>query len=222
MKSPDVLPFGIPVVGLIGGVGSGKSSVARGVAARAPVAVIDADRLGHEALREPVVKEALRQRFGSEIFDPQGEVERSRLAERVFGVENASARSDLNAIVHPEIGQRTREQIHAARAGGALAVLLDAAVLLEAGWDQHCDAVVFIDAKPEVRLRRVQARNGWTESELQRREASQLPLDEKRRRSTLTIDNSEDTPQGAFELLDFLCQRWGVCCNPLPNSSQQI
>jgi dephospho-CoA kinase len=100
-------------------------------------------------------------------------------------------------------------------------VLLDAAVLLEAGWHQRCDAVVFVDASPAVRQRRVATRSGWSLEELQKREASQLDLEEKRRRSDLTISNELDDSQGGQQLLDFLCVKWGIGCKPLSNVSQQ-
>lgn len=220
MDLPPLLRAGLPIVGVIGGIGSGKSAVARGAAALANVAVIDADRLGHEVLEFDSVKSRLRDRYGSAIFDAQGQVNRKSLAMQVFGVGNATARRDLEAIVHPVIAERMDAAIAAAAASGRDAVLVDAAVLLEAGWSGRCDAIVYVDATPEVRWRRVQERSGWTVEELQRREASQLSLEAKRAQSTVVIENNQDTPQASRELLDFLCRRWGVCCNPLPNSSQ--
>lgn len=214
----------IPVVGIVGGIGSGKSAVAGWVAAQANVRVIDADSLGHDALTADNVRQSLRQRFGDEIFDSQGNVVRSALARLVFGNTEATllARRDLEQIVHPEIERRMAEQIECARQSGCESVLLDAAVLLEAGWEKHCDAVVFIDAPDEQRLARVQQRSGWAPSELKRREASQLSLVEKRKRSDALISNDSSVSDAGKELLDFLRGRQIISCKPRPNSSQQM
>src|SRR5690349_117998 len=97
----------IPVIGIVGGVGSGKSSVAKKLAELVPTAIIDADKLGHQALELPDVKQKLQQRFGGEIFDADGNVIRAQLAKRVFGEDNVTraARADLEAITHPEISR---------------------------------------------------------------------------------------------------------------------
>jgi dephospho-CoA kinase len=214
----------IPVIGIVGGIGSGKSAVARWVAERANVLLIDADQLGHAALRFESVKTALRKRFGDQIFDPTGEVNRRALASVVFGPDEAhrQARHALEQISHPAIEQQMVDLITKAELDGREAVLLDAAVLLEAGWQHRCNAVVFVDAPEEVRLQRVGARSGWTQDELRRRESSQLPLAEKKRLSNVVISNVSNDSRGGQELLDFLCRSWGVCCKPLANSSQQF
>lgn len=222
--STSPTPHRIPVIGIVGGIGSGKSAVARWVAERFNVLLIDADQLGHAALRFESVKTALRQRFGDQIFDPAGEVNRRALAGVVFGPDEAhrQARHDLEQISHPAIEQQMVDLITKAELDGREAVLLDAAVLLEAGWQHRCNAVVFVDAPDDVRLQRVAARSGWTEEELRRRESSQLPLAEKKRLSNVVISNVSNDPRGGEELLDFLCRSWGVCCKPLANSSQQF
>lgn len=213
----------IPIIGIIGGIGSGKSAVARWVAEHANVASVDADQLGHVALRMQGVKDALRNRFGDGIFDDAAEIRRDALARQVFG-EGAlfkQARTDLEKIVHPAIEQQIVDVIAQAQADGREALLLDAAVLLEAGWQRHCDAVVFVDAPEAVRQRRVAARSGWTLEQLRRRESSQLGLDMKKQLSTIVISNAADDSSGGRELLDFLHRNWGICCKPLSNSSQQ-
>ncbi len=213
----------IPVIGVVGGIGSGKSAVARWVADQSNALVIDADQLGHRALRLEAVKSALRQRFGGEIFDERNEVQRSALAKRVFGDGDQlrQARRDLERIVHPAIERQVLELIAKAEQEQRDAVLLDAAVLFEAGWQNRCDAVVFVDAPDDVRQRRVAARSGWSPAELQRRESSQLGLAEKSRLSNRVISNADDDSRGGQELLDFLCEGWGICCKPPSNTSQQ-
>lgn len=218
------VPRRIPVVGVIGGIGSGKSSVARAVAAQANVHVIDADRLGHEALLDPNVKIALRRQFGDSIFDAAGEVQRNALARCVFGdsESNRAARHSLEQIVHPEIARQIANEIAGAEVRGQEAVLLDAAVLIEAGWRKLCDAVVFIDATEELRLERVRLRSGWTLEELHRREASQLNLPEKRRQSDASITNATDVTESGRQFLIFLRGRWSIGCKPPAESSQQL
>lgn len=213
----------IPVIGVVGGIGSGKTAVTRWVARHADVAIIDADDLGHQVLRSDSVKSALRSRFGNEIFDESGEIQRGQLARRVFGEGDSqrAARADLERIVHPAIEQRVIAAIQIAGEQQRQAVLVDAAVLLEAGWQRRCDAVVFVDAPEDVRWRRVEARNGWSREEFQRREASQISLEEKKRRCDFIVQNAADDGQGGQELLDFLCRRWTVCCKRPSNSSQQ-
>lgn len=213
----------IPVIGIIGGIGSGKSSVARWISNHANIKTVDADQLGHEALESPDIKLALRAQFGEEIFDAAGHVRRSALARLVFGDEQQfrQARTELERVMHPAIEQRVVDAIGQAERDQQQAVLLDAAVLLEAGWQQRCDAVVFVDAPLEVRQRRVAERNGWTAEELHRREQSQLGIDEKKQRSDIIISNAADDSKAAEELLEFLHRTWGVSCKPLSNPSQQ-
>ncbi|HID24203.1 MAG TPA: dephospho-CoA kinase [Planctomycetaceae bacterium] len=183
----------IPVIGLIGGIGSGKSAIARWLARRGDVSVIDADALGHQALTLPHVKQQLRDRFGESIFDAGGQIDRAALARAVFGrtPSHRQALRDLEAIVHPEIGRRMRDLVDQVRSKGEVeAILVDAAVLLEAGWDDVCDALVFVDAPREVREQRVAASRGWSPEELRQRESCQWPLEKKRSAADHVIVNA--------------------------------
>jgi dephospho-CoA kinase len=199
----------IPVIGIVGGIGSGKSAVAKWVAGQANVDVIDADILGHDALRDAAVKDALCRRFGTEILVETGEINRSALARQVFGPDpsHREARRALEQIVHPEIGRRISQRINQAAADGHTAVLLDAAVMLEAGWNSKCDLVVFVDCPERLRLERVHAHRGWSEDELRRREASQLSLADKRREADLIVVNDNQIEQAGRQLLDSLQQQ---------------
>jgi dephospho-CoA kinase len=201
----------IPVIGIVGGIGSGKSAVANWAASQTRVTVLNADNLGHEALLSADVKQSLCARFGVEILGLDGNIDRSILARRVFGADpqHMAARHDLQEIVHPEIDRRISEEIALAAAQGQSAVLLDAAVLLEAGWRSKCDLVVFVDAPAAVRLQRVRERRGWAEEELCRREASQWSLTDKRREADLIVTNDGSVEQGGQQLLAAL-RRAGV------------
>lgn len=186
-------PRTIPLVGLVGGIGSGKSTVTRELARRMKVTVLDADKAGHDALRQVGVKNALRAAFGEGIFDGAGEVVRSQLAQLVFGDEEIAQqnRRTLEAIVHPVLRADLVKQWQAARDQRLVeVVLLDAPLLLESGWKEMCDAVVFIDTPLSRRQLWTKASRGWSAEELARREASQWPLARKQDESDFRIDNS--------------------------------
>lgn len=171
----------VPVIGLVGGVGSGKSAVAAALARRGG-RVIDADALGHAALREPALAARVLARWPQVAVG--GGVDRAKLADVVFADD--AARDALECIVHPWIVRRIRADVAAA---DAPFVVVDAPLLLEAGLGEDCDLVAFVDVPAAERVRRVAAR-GWTADELARREAAQMPLEEKRRRADVVIDNS--------------------------------
>jgi dephospho-CoA kinase len=177
------------VLGLLGGVASGKSLVA-GLLAQRGAAVLDADACGHEALRLPEVQQAIRRHFGAAVFGPDGRVDRSRLARVIFAPppEGTRQRRVLERLTHPPITRAVRRQLQALPKDTPLAVL-DAALLFEAGWDKLCERFVFVDAPPEVRRARAAAR-GWSEQDFAAREAAQESLDFKRQRADVTIDNS--------------------------------
>ncbi|MEY3022946.1 MAG: Dephospho-CoA kinase [Planctomycetota bacterium] len=173
-----------PVVGIVGGIGSGKSAVARAFAGLGCV-VCHSDDLARAVLLEPEVVEAIRVALGDAVTGADGSIDRAALARAIFG--DARARAAVERVMHPRIEARRRAQFAAAPAS-APALVLDAPLLLEVGLDRECDAVVFVDATRATRLARVAAR-GWDDAELARRESVQLPLDEKRVRSTDRIVN---------------------------------
>ena len=197
----------VPVIGLIGGIGSGKSHVARELAARRRIVVVDADRAGHKILKDPEVKEEIRRRFGGDVFGCNGEIERSRLGALVFWSDSPDRRQALNEIMHPRIaGEMRREIDEARRTNGVEAVVVDAALLLEAGWREQCDLVVYVHSSWEDRLERVSRTRGWSAAELQRREESQLPLEHKRAQADAVVDNTS-TGRAVEELDQLLNER---------------
>jgi dephospho-CoA kinase len=204
------------VVGVIGGIGSGKSSVARRLQSLRPVAVIDADQFGHQVLNLPNVQERILKRFGPNVFDthsepstinhqpsPLHQISRSALGRLVFGSDAATqdARRDLESIVWPEIRSLLEQQIsELRRQANVEAIVLDAAVLLEAGWNDLCDVAVFIDTPQADRIARVQAGRGWSAEEFSRREASQWPLPRKRAAADAVIDNAGSVEDAAEQI----------------------
>ena len=183
------------MIGLLGGIASGKSLVAAQFR-KLGCAVVDADAIVHELLRKPAIRRAIRERFGDAVMDDSGKVDRAALAARAF-----ASREDLRAleaIVHPETCRRIEAAVAKARRGRAAAVILDAPLILEKGLDKRCDYLVYIRVSDEVRRRRAGRKRGWAASEVARREASQISLKTKRKRADYIIDN-RTSPEHTFE-----------------------
>ena len=199
-----------PVVGLVGGIGSGKSALARWVSRNSPIEVLDGDQLGHRALTEPAIAGLVLQRFpqaGPSESSSATEISRPALAAIVFGdnPESQSARNDLEAIVHPFIRRSLEDLIQKHRSqSDCEGILVDAAVLLEAGWDDLCDHVVFVDVSEADRLARVISTRNWTRSDFLARQSSQWPLERKQARSDTIIDNSESLEHSGPRLLSVI------------------
>lgn len=193
----------IPTIALIGGIGSGKSAVANKVKTLRSVKIVDADQIGHEVLDIPEVLEKIRIQFGTAVFNERGKIERSQLAKIVFGEEkhHRQALTKLEKIVHPEIHQRLKQEISSARASGNVdAILIDAAVILEADWKNLCDQIVFIECPFDQRFKRVTQNRGWSTTELKKRENHQLPLSKKRKLANYVIHNDNDLETAGAEL----------------------
>lgn len=191
----------MPIIGIIGGIASGKS-LATKYFQQLGAFVLDADRVAHEVLREPDVIDAAQARWGAEIVNDEGQIDRSVLARVVFG-ESSSADVELaylEELVHPRIGKRLQQEL--AQFDADRVVILDAAVMLKAGWDKFCDQVLFIDARPELRLERARQR-GWKETAFFQREAAQEPLDRKRSRADIVIDNNGMAEDLQKQIRDF-------------------
>jgi len=171
-------------------VASGKSLVA-GQLAQLGAGVLDADRCGHEVLRMPSVEAAARKRWGDEIFAADGHIDRSRLARIVFsGRPNGPAeRKYIEKLTHPEIGRLLSRRAQDMAEAGIMDAVLDAPLLLEAGWDSLCSILLFVDAPRRLRLGRAKKR-GWSEEDFLAREGVQESLDCKLERADALIDNS--------------------------------
>jgi dephospho-CoA kinase len=178
-------------IGLVGGVASGKSTVAK-LLVELGAGVLDADRTGHDVINdEPEVREALRKRWGDGVFDEKGAISRPAVARLVFG---DGSKSDaelqwLQDLMHPRIGRRLQDIGQQMDAEGMPAIVLDAPLLLEAGWKPFCDLVIMVDVPREIRLARAKQR-GWTEADLDAREAAQVSVEEKRRLADFIITNT--------------------------------
>ncbi len=194
-----------PVFGLIGGIGAGKSTAAGCLAARGGC-IIDCDKLGHVALEQPEVKAELRAQWGDAVFSPDGSVNRRAVAGVVFGTP--SEREWLESVVFPVIGRLADERLRSADADPAVRFsVLDAAVLLEAGWKDRCDRVLYIDAPRELREARLAARSGWTAADLTARETAQWPAEVKKRHADAVVVN-DGTREQLQERIDHVLTDW--------------
>ena len=177
-----------PVIGVVGGIGAGKSAAAAEFAALG-CAVVDADAIGHALLADRDVKTELKSRWGDRIFNADGSVDRAALAEIVFN--DSSELDALNSVMHPRMRAIMERRIAAAMSDpAAKGVVIDAAVLFEAGWDDLCTHVVFVGAPEELRLRCLSGRPGWDASKMALREKFQISLDKKAEMCDYYIDNS--------------------------------
>ncbi len=180
------------ILGLLGGVASGKSTVAE-MFRKLGAAVLDADRAGHEVLRMPAIRAAVGGRWGKEVIGPDGEVDRSALAKMYSGPPLGGPRqlAELEKITHPEIRKKLRAEAEQLAQQGSPVVILDAPVMLKAGWNKLCDAIAFVDCPADQRMAQAMKR-GWTAEEFRQREAAQESAEEKKALSDFVLDNSRD------------------------------
>jgi len=177
-----------PVVGLTGGIGAGKSTVAS-LLAELGAEVIDADRIGHQAYR-PGSEGFARvvEAFGPGVVGADGAIDRRALGALVFA--DPAARARLDALVHPLIAAEVGRRIAAARAEGfARPLVVEAAILLEAGWSPLVDRVWVVSTRRENAIARVMAARGMTRAEVERRLDAQMSDAERRRHADLVLEN---------------------------------
>lgn len=181
------------VIGLIGGIGSGKSQVAAELK-RHGAAIINADHLGHQALDQSDVKTQLIDLFGAAIYSAEGSIDRKKVAAIVFSDEDK--RRQLESVVFPLIESGIEEQIERANHDPNVRwIVLDAAILLESGWDRRCDVIVYVHAPRSIRLERLISNRGWKEKEVRQRSDAQLSLTDKITRAHFVVDNSGSIPE---------------------------
>lgn len=194
------------VFGLTGGIGSGKSTVANRFRARG-LTVLDADQLAREAVEPgtPALGELVRA-FGDDILEPDGHLDRKRLAARVFGDEQA--RQQLNSITHPRVRELSIQRFAELDAQGHALACYEVPLLVESGLHHAMRPVVVVSAPVEVQLRRTMSRDHCTEAEARARIDAQMPLSEKVAVADHVIDNGGDldsTLKRADEVLDAIC-----------------
>jgi len=221
-----------PVIGLIGGIGGGKSQVSGMLSARGAIVIV-ADAIGHELLDDPEVRDQIVGRFGVDVMkrpaslaDAAPRIDRQALGAIVFA--DPAARRQLEAILHPRMRARFAESIDRAAqvdGPGLRWIVLDAAILLEAGWDDLCDLIVFVDAPRAERVRRVIDERDWSDETLESRERAQWPIVEKRRRADFVIANDAGFDHLSAEIdrfLAFVGDRTALKPGPYPALGDEI
>ncbi|MBI1899583.1 MAG: dephospho-CoA kinase [Planctomycetia bacterium] len=213
-KAPCPITKSIPVIGLVGGIGSGKSSLAK-MFCKLGAGLLDGDAAGHETLREPEVIAAVQNRWGKGVLDEKGQVSRPAVAKIVFS--SPPDLEFLEKLTHPRIAKRLAVRAAALESAGGKALVLDAAVMRKAGWHKMCDWILFVDAPSEIRLGRALSR-GWTESEFAAREAAQGDLQEAKGLADGIIDNRASWDDTARQVERF----WRLLVGPPSSASPPV
>jgi dephospho-CoA kinase len=178
-----------PIIGLVGGIGSGKSTVAATLATLG-CGVVDADRIARDLLSEVPIQQKLAHLFGQDTVTPDGKVDRARLAQIVF--HNPDQLEQLDTLLHPRILQTCEQQIETYRQMPEIqAIVLDMPLLVEVGWDKHCDHIIAIVSDWAVRLERGK-KKGLDASALKLREKFQISLDKKVALADNRVVNNSD------------------------------
>ena len=185
-----MLKAGKLMIGITGGIGSGKSTVAS-ILEELGAGVITSDRLNHEELNAPEVIETLRRWWGEAVITSDGRANRDAI--RTIVGEDPAALKKLEQLVHPRISRRSEELIAAYQADPQCqAIVWDAPLLYEVGLAPKCDVVIFVEADADVRLGRLEQSRSWTQADLERLEKNQKPLDFKRAKADYIIENNSD------------------------------
>ena len=195
---------GKPIIGIAGGVGSGKSFIAK-LFGELGCLVINSDDLVRQTYKDTVVKAEIKKWWGKMVFDPNGEIDRSAVARKVF--QYPSEKQKLENLLHPIVDKaRERTMKLAAENPDVRAYVWDTPLLFETHLNEHCDTVVFVDAPMETRLQRVAEARGWDEAELGRRENLQMALDKKKEIADYVVVNTADAEFARGQVREVLSQ----------------
>lgn len=202
------------VIGLTGGIGSGKSTVS-GVLADLGATVIDADKVGHQTLKPktPAWHDIVAA-FGRGVLKENEEVDRAKLGQIVFS--DPKALKQLNAIMHPRMAEMMRDMIAGLEREGTKVVVLEAAILIEAGWLPLVDQVWVISVAEETAIQRLTRRNGMNEEQARARIHSQLSNEERAKYADVIIDTNCSLDEVKCRVRDL----WEQGCSPSQAKSQ--
>ena len=187
-----------PTIGILGGIGSGKSTVAR-LFGTLGCAVIDADVLAHEVLAEPETVAVIVKRFGPEVMNNSGEINRRALAGQVF--DSPEAIEFLNNLIHPGVLQKCHRLItQYSKDKTIAAIVLDMPLLMEVGWEKKCDFLVFVDSGEVQRLEWAMKNGKIDVKQLKKRENWQISLDKKKQIAHYNVYNNSDESDVAEQI----------------------
>ena len=189
-----------PIIGILGGVASGKSTVAAEFA-KLGCKIIDADKIAHELLERNDVKEKVVSIFGEAILDSAGEIDRKKLGDIVFA--DHGKLSSLNKMLHPLVLARTEQLIEQySQENEVKAIVLDMPLLVEVGWAPRCDKLIFVGCERKLRVDRAKKIGIMTENQLKIRENFQISLDRKATITDNTVNNNSDLSGLAKQVAD--------------------
>ena len=179
-----------PVIGILGGIGSGKSTVAA-CFVKLGCGLIDADAIAHDILSEPDVLNTLTPRWGPDVLNSEGGPDHRRIAEIVF---NSQDELDfLNGLIHPRVLERCQAAINVYRNDpNVRGIVLDMPLLMEVGWEKKCNFLVFVDCSGEKRAERIAEKGKIDIEQLKKRENFQISLDKKREKAHYRVNNNSD------------------------------
>ncbi|MBT4559970.1 MAG: dephospho-CoA kinase [Planctomycetes bacterium] len=231
--SKQEAPPGFRVIGVLGGIGSGKSTAARFIAEALDCPHLDADSAVSDLFQRAETLSALEFALNDSLRDENGALDRSKLSARIF--KDPSARRDVEAILHPGVRRHLHHGLRLAETGTetnlngekqqATWAVLDVPLLLEGGLDAACDFLVFVSTPAELRSSRACERHGWSKDEWASREAAQFTISDKETRADVILHNSgtlDSLREQATALFPLLCdlpprplsERW-----PLPDEA---
>ncbi|ERJ46291.1 dephospho-CoA kinase [Corynebacterium pseudodiphtheriticum] len=195
------------IIGLTGGIGSGKSTVARSLQEHG-FPIVDADLIAREIVEpgQPALAE-LAKEFGEDILNADGSLDRGLLASRAFTNKDTTQR--LNNITHPRINQRTQELFDEARENGAEAVIYDMPLLIDKGLHKDMDATIVVHAAEHVRLERLTTKRGLDVDDVRRRINAQIDDETRKQYADILLDNNgteEDLTQQIAQAVDKIKQ----------------
>ena len=177
-----------PIIGILGGISSGKSTVAAEFA-KLGCKVIDADKIAKNLLDKEDIKGKIVDLFGGSVIDPAGKIDSRKLAEVVFA--DTEKLSLLNEIIHPLVLSRAEQLIEKYnRQNQVKAIVLDMPLLVEVGWDKRCDKLIFVNCERQNRVNRAKKLGVFEENQLKIRENFQISLDKKVAIADNFIDNN--------------------------------
>jgi len=200
-----------PIIGILGGICSGKSTVAAEFA-KLGCEVIDADKIAHELLDRKDIRERVIGLCGQAILNSEKKIDSKKLADIVFS--DSDKLSSLNKIIHPFVLERAEELIEKYNGQSQVkAIVLDMPLLAEVGWEKRCDKLIFVDCKRELRIKRAKKVGIFDENQLKIRENFQISLDNKVSITDNTIDNNSGFSALAKQIaVIFSCiiDKWGL------------
>ncbi len=191
--------FEKPIIGILGGICSGKSTVACEFA-KLGCKVIDADRIAHQLLEQMPIRKKMINSFGSSILDSSGKIDRRKLADMIFS--DGKRISQLNSIIHPVVLQRVEQLIEEYKKEPQIkAIVLDMPLLVEVNWEKRCDKLIFVACNRAKRLKRAKKMGLFDENQFKVRENFQISLYNKADIADNTINNNSDFSALAKQVL---------------------